>query len=81
VTIGELAELAMEVVGRRIEIVTDDQRRRPENSEVMNLICDASAARARCGWQPRVTLREGLGRVAEFIRANAQRFRPEEYSV
>ncbi len=81
VTIGELTEIAMEITGRRIDIVTDDQRKRPEKSEVMNLLCDAAAARSRCGWAPRVTLREGLQRVAEFIRANPQRFRPEEYVV
>ncbi|MBS0197404.1 MAG: GDP-mannose 4,6-dehydratase [Planctomycetes bacterium] len=81
VTIGELAELAMQLVGRRIEILTDDQRKRPQNSEVMNLICNASAAAARCGWTPRVSLRDGLMKVIEFIRANPQRFRPEEYTV
>lgn len=81
VTIGQLTEIAMEVVGRRIDIVTDDERKRPENSEVMNLLCDAGAAKARCGWEPRVTLHKGLERVAEFIRANPHRFRPEEYVV
>jgi len=81
VSIGQLAELAMDVVGRRIEIITDDQRNRPANSEVMNLICDASEARRLAGWEPRVALREGLTRVAEFIRANPDRFRPEEYVV
>jgi nucleoside-diphosphate-sugar epimerase len=81
VSIGELTELAMEVVGRRIEITTDQQRTRPEKSEVMNLICDASAAKARCGWTPRVTLREGLTRVAEFIKTNQHRFRTGEYAI
>jgi NAD dependent epimerase/dehydratase len=81
VTIGEMCELAMQVTGRRVEIVTDDQRTRPEKSEVMNLLCDARAAERRCGWRPRVTLRDGLEKVAAFIRANPQRFRPEEYVV
>lgn len=81
VSIGDLAAIAMEVVGRRVEIAVDDKRLRPENSEVMKLICDATAARVRCGWTPRVTLHEGLRRVADFIRANAQRFRPGEYSL
>lgn len=81
VTIGELATLSMEVVGREIEIVTDDQRTRPDRSEVMNLLCDASAARARCGWEPRVTLRDGLQRVASFVRSHPERFRPKEYTI
>jgi NAD dependent epimerase/dehydratase len=81
VSIGELTEIAMEVVGRRIEIHTDDQRMRPEQSEVLNLICDASAAKARCNWTPRIGLREGLAKVCDFIRSNPQLFRPQEYTV
>lgn len=81
VTIGDMTELAMQVAGRRIRIVADDQRVRPDASEVMQLICDASAAKARCGWAPRFTLREGLERVAEFIKSNPGRFRPKEYVV
>jgi len=80
VTIGRTAELAMEVVGRRVQIVTEDARKRPGNSEVMALICDASAAQERCGWAPTVGLEEGLRRVAAFVRDNPNRFRPQEYT-
>jgi NAD dependent epimerase/dehydratase len=80
-TIGEVARLAMEICGRTVPIRTDEQRVRPEASEVMALICDASAARQRCGWTPKIALRDGLGRVAEFVRAHPERFRPEEYAV
>lgn len=81
VSIGELVEIAMEAVGRCVQVHTDDQRVRPENSEVMKLICDASAAKARCGWTPRHSLHAGLRKVAEFIRTNGHRFRPGEYAL
>jgi len=81
VTIGKTAELAMEVVGRRVPIVTEQTRTRPVNSEVMALICDASAARERCGWSPKVSLEEGLRRVAKFIGEHPERFRPLEYTI
>lgn len=81
VTIGDVAKLAMEVCGRQVPIVTDDQRVRPEKSEVMALICDWSKARERAGWSPRHTLKEGLAQVAEFIRTHPERFRPEEYTI
>jgi NAD dependent epimerase/dehydratase len=81
VTIGQTAELAMDVVGRRIPIVTDEVRARPTNSEVMALICDASAAYTRCGWTAKVSLDEGLRRVARFVQENIHRFRPEEYTT
>jgi len=81
VTIGKTAELAMEVVGRRVPIVTEQTRTRPVNSEVMALICDAGAAMQRCGWSPKVSLEEGLRRVAEFIGKHPERFRPQEYTI
>ncbi len=81
VTIGEVAKLAMEVVGRSVEIVTEDQRVRPDKSEVMALICDWTRAKERAGWSPKHTLKEGLGKVAEFIKAHPDRFRPEEYTI
>lgn len=81
VTIGQIAEMAMEVVGRKVEIVTETQRVRPTRSEVMALLCDYSAATERCGWSPRVGLADGLRAVADFIAAHQDRFRPEEYTI
>jgi NAD dependent epimerase/dehydratase len=81
VTIGKTADLAMKVVGRTVPIVTEQTRTRPVNSEVMALICDASAARQRCGWTPKVSLEDGLRRVAEFIGKHPERFRPQEYTI
>jgi dTDP-glucose 4,6-dehydratase len=62
-------------------IVTDDQRVRPEKSEVMELIGDAALARQRCGWAPRRTLDEGLQETVEFVRANPDLYRPEVYAL
>lgn len=81
VSIGQTAELAMKVVGRSVPIVTEEKRTRPANSEVMALICDASAARERCGWTPKFTLEEGLSSVAIFISEHMDKFRPKEYMI
>ncbi|MGN6370729.1 MAG: GDP-mannose 4,6-dehydratase [Phycisphaerae bacterium] len=81
VTVGDVAQMAMEVVGRHVEISVDEQRKRPERSEVMALICDWSAARERCGWSPKIELKEGLKRVAQFVQEHPERFQPEEYSI
>jgi len=81
VSIGQTAELAMKVVGRSVPIVTEQKRTRPKGSEVLALICDASAARDRCGWTSQFTLEEGLRGVAEFINEHMDRFRPTEYTI
>jgi NAD dependent epimerase/dehydratase len=81
VTIGELAKMAMTVVGREVPIVCDPRRVRPKKSEVMALICDNAKARATVAWEPQVSLEEGLGQCAEFIREHPDLFKPDEYAV
>lgn len=81
VTVRELVALAEDVLGRSLEVTEDERRIRPDESEVQSLVCDASAARERLGWEPRVPLREGLARTAEWIERNLSRYRPDIYAV
>ncbi|WP_461187151.1 SDR family NAD(P)-dependent oxidoreductase [Arthrobacter sp. Z4-13] len=69
VTIGDLVEMAAKVTGSTAEIVTQDERVRPEASEVMRLLSDPSQALAELGWAPKVNLEEGLRQTAEWIKA------------
>jgi len=78
---GDLAKLAMAVVGREVEIACDRDRVRPDHSEVMALICNNEKAKALAGWEPHVSLRDGLSRCAEFVREHPELFKPDEYSV
>jgi len=69
VTIGELVEMSAKVTGSTAEIITQDERVRPEASEVMRLLSDPSQALAELGWAPHVSLEEGLRQTAEWIAA------------
>jgi NAD dependent epimerase/dehydratase len=80
-SIGDLVEAVGRLLGRRLDVQTDEQRVRPARSEVMRLLADASLARRLTGWEPRVSLDEGLGRVVEWMRGNLARYRPEVYAV
>lgn len=71
ITIGALAAVIMDIVGREVPIVADGQRSRPEKSEVERLLSDNTLARELAGWAPQVSLREGLERtVAWFAEAD-----------
>ena len=54
---------------------------RPAASEVMVLQSDPTKAAARLGWTARTSLEDGLARTAEWMRANLDRYRPDEYAV
>lgn len=81
VSIGELAEKIVGLVGNQKRILTEDKRVRPEASEVMELLCDNRQAKALLGWEPRLSLEEGLLRTLRFIGENLSRYKPEIYNV
>lgn len=79
ISIGELAHLIIEIIGRPVKIVVDQERLRPEKSEVTRLLSDNSKARNRLGWEPQVGFREGLTHTIEWIREHMDWYRVGEY--
>lgn len=65
VSIGDTARTIAEVMGAEIEILTDEQRLRPEKSEVERLWADNRKARDWLGWRPRFGGRDGFRRGLE----------------
>jgi dTDP-glucose 4,6-dehydratase len=62
ISIGDTAHLIAEAMNAEIEIVTDEARLRPENSEVERLWADNTKAKRLFGWQPSYGGREGFKR-------------------
>lgn len=74
VSIGGLAELIFDIMGGGYTISSEDERKRPENSEVERLLSDNTKARRLMGWKPQVRLVDGLTQTVEWIRANAAEY-------
>lgn len=87
ITIGDTARLIAEIMGKQIDIVTDEQRVRPAASEVDRLCAGNSKARRLLGWEPRHAGRDGLRHglqesVAWFSdHANLARYRVGGYTI
>ena len=65
ISVGDTARLIGEIMGVDLAIETDEQRIRPEKSEVERLwACNAKAKRL-LGWEPRYGQREGFKRGLE----------------
>lgn len=62
ISIGETAQLIAEAMNTEIEIITDEARLRPENSEVERLWADNAKAKQLFGWNPTYGGREGFKR-------------------
>jgi NAD dependent epimerase/dehydratase len=79
-SIGETAQMLCEIVGRQVEIESDDTRVRPEKSEVNRLLADNRLIAELTGWRSCVALREGLVKTLEWISHNLQRFDTQDYA-
>jgi len=81
ISIGDLAHLIIQLIGRPVEVKTDPARIRPSASEVRRLRADNRKAKARLGWQPQISLKEGLRQTIAWIRAHPEFFDPERYAI
>lgn len=81
ISIGDLANLIARLSGRPIDITTDEQRLRPDNSEVERLLAANAKAKDILDWTPRVSLEEGLRYTIEWVGAHMERYRPGVYMV
>ena len=71
VSIDDTAKLIAEIMGVSVEISTDEERLRPENSEVERLWSDNSKALEILGWRPSYAglngFREGLAKSIDWF--------------
>jgi len=65
ISIGDTAQLIAQVIGTELTIETDDQRLRPEKSEVERLWADNRKASELLGWQPAYGGNDGFRRGLE----------------
>jgi NAD dependent epimerase/dehydratase len=80
-TVGELAEKIVAMLGGNKQIISDEERYRPPQSEVMELLCDARKAKNLLGWEPRVKLEDGLAQTIAFIREHLDHYKPRLYNI
>ena len=81
ITIRMLAREIIALTGKAVTIEVEEARIRPEKSEVQRLLSDNRLAKERLGWQPKVTLEDGLRRTIEWVAANLNRYQPTHYQI
>ncbi len=81
ISIGDVAQLIIKLVGRPVRLESESTRLRPERSEVQRLLADNRLARELLQWQPQVSFEDGLRRTIEWFRENVGRYRAGVYNV
>ena len=81
ISIGELAQELIRQINPTAKIVCDEQRLRPEKSEVNRLLgCNEKIMRLT-NWKPQYTFEEGVAETIEFLRGNLDKYKVELYNL
>ena len=80
ISIKDLVEKISKIINKKITIKTDENRVRPEKSEVNRLVCDNSKIKKFTKWQPKYNLDQGLKETIEWLEQNKKLFKFDIYN-
>lgn len=81
ISIGRLAEELIRQINPQAVIACDEERLRPEKSEVNRLLGANAKIKAMTGWEPRYDLAAGLAETIAFFRHHLDREKGNIYNI
>ena len=79
-SIQQTVDLLVEISGYEIEIITDEDRMRPEKSEVNRLLADNSKIIKLTDWKSEISFHDGLASTYQWIEKNIHLFDIDKYA-
>lgn len=80
-SVGAIARTIIGIARQKVPITYEELRSRPEQSEVMSLVCDSHKVHQQTGWRPLTDFETGIAKTIQWIGQNADRFRKVTYQV
>jgi nucleoside-diphosphate-sugar epimerase len=83
ISVGDTLNLIKELMDSDVKFIIDEQRIRPEKSEVFRLWCDNSKIERLTGFKPQTSIKEGLQRTIDWITQpdNLKNYKSKIYNV
>ena len=81
ISIGQLAEELIRQINPKVRIVCDEQRLRPEGSEVNRLLGSNEKVKRLTNWKPEYNLETGLTETIAWLRDNLDRYKTDIYNI
>lgn len=81
ISIEQLAHIIINTIQSPAKIVVDETRVRPSRSEVTRLLADPRLAKETLGWEPLVSLEEGIKKTVAWIAAHLSRYQIGKYQI
>ena len=81
ISIGELAKELIRQINPNAKIVCDEQRMRPEKSEVNRLLGANEKIKRLTTWTPQYTFEEGIAETIDFLKHNMDKYKSDIYNI
>ena len=81
ISIGELADELIRQINPDAKVVCDDQRVRPDNSEVERLLGSNEKIQSLTDWKPEYSFEEGIKETIEFFKDNLDKYKVDIYNL
>ncbi|MCT4593959.1 MAG: NAD-dependent 4,6-dehydratase LegB [Anaeromicrobium sp.] len=81
ISIGELAQELIDQINPKAKIVCDEQRMRPEKSEVNRLLGANEKIKKLTNWEAGYSLKEGLAETIEWVKNNLDKYKVDIYNI
>ncbi len=81
ISIGQLAEELIRQIKPDVKIICDEQRLRPEKSEVNRLLGCNQKIMELTDWKPQYTFEQGLAETIEFLKNNMEKYKVDIYNL
>ena len=81
ISIGELASELIKQINPKATIVCEDERLRPEKSEVNRLLGSNEKIKMLTNWRPQYSFSEGLAETIEFFKHNLDKYKIDIYNI
>jgi NAD dependent epimerase/dehydratase len=83
ISVGDTLNIIKELMNSDVEFVIDEQRIRPEKSEVFRLWCDNTKIEKLTGFKPQIDIRSGLQKTVDWMMKpdNFKHYKSEIYNV
>ena len=81
ISIEQLAEELIRQINPKARIICDEDRLRPEKSEVNRLLGSNQKILELTDWKPRYTFEQGLAETIQFLRGNLDKYKVDIYNI
>jgi NAD dependent epimerase/dehydratase len=80
-SVGDLINTILRLLGKEMPVKQSSERIRPAASEIDRLLSSPEKAREMLGWEPKISLEEGLQSVIDWMRGNLGAYQNSGYIV